>query len=64
VPGIATRDWLALRGVGLDVADKTVNEAAFGRPGASRGSSAFPQFRFVSLVVNGTPIVFALEMAG
>jgi len=25
------------------------NEAAYGRPGASRGSSAYPQLRFVSL---------------
>jgi hypothetical protein len=31
------------------------NDEAFGRPGASRGDSAYPQFRFVSLVESGTP---------
>jgi hypothetical protein len=59
------RAWrlVSLDGSTFDVADETVNEAAFGRPGASRGGSAFPQIRFVSLVENGTHIVFASEMA-
>jgi hypothetical protein len=59
------RAWrlVSLDGSTFDVADETVNEAAFGRPGASRGSSAFPQIRFVALVENGTHIVFASEMA-
>lgn len=37
------RAWhlVSLDGSTFDVADETVNEAAFGRPGASRGSSAF-----------------------
>ncbi len=36
----------------------------FGRPGASRGSSAYPQIRFVSLVENGTHVLFGSRMAG
>ena len=47
----------------LDVADEEVNEEAFGRPGASRGTSAYPQIRFVSLVENGTHVLFASQMA-
>ena len=35
-----------------------------GAPGASRGASAFPQIRFVSLVENGTHVLFASRMAG
>ena len=34
----------------------------FGRPGASRGSSAYPQIRFVSLVENGTHVLFGSQM--
>ena len=37
---------------------------AFGRPGASRGASAFPQIRFVSLVENGTHVLFGSRLAG
>ena len=37
----------------LDLPDTAKNEATFGRPGASRGKSGFPQLRFVSLVENG-----------
>src|ERR1700693_1813866 len=48
------RGWrlVSLDGSTLDVADEAANDAAFGRPGASRGSSAYPQIRFVSLVEN------------
>jgi hypothetical protein len=46
------------------VADTKENQAAFGRPGASRGRSAYPQIRFVALVENGTHILFGTEMAG
>jgi len=52
-----------LDGSTLDVADEEVNEEAFGRPGASRGTSAYPQIRFVSLVENGTHVLFASQMA-
>lgn len=54
---------VSLDGSTLDVADEVVNEAAFGRPGSSRGSSAFPQIRFVSLVESGTHVLFGTQMA-
>jgi Insertion element 4 transposase N-terminal/Transposase DDE domain len=59
------REWrlVSLDGSTLDVADETVNEAAFGRSTSDRGTSAFPKIRFVSLVENGTHVVFASEMA-
>src|SRR5437868_3796207 len=60
------RHWrlVSLDGSTLDVADEAANDAAFGRPGASRGCSAYPQIRFVSLVENGTHVLFASQMAG
>jgi hypothetical protein len=60
------RDWrlVSLDGSTMDVADEPGNEAAFGRPGASRGDSAYPQIRFVSLVENGTRVLFGSAMAG
>jgi hypothetical protein len=60
------RQWrlVSLDGSTLDVADEADNEAAFGRPGSSRGSSAYPQIRFVSLVENGTHVLFGSQMAG
>jgi len=60
------RGWhlVSLDGSTLDVADQKENEAAFGRPAASRGKSAFPQLRFVSLVENGTHVLFGTRMAG
>ena len=60
------KNWkiVSLDGSTLDVADTRENEAAFGRPGASRGSSAYPKIRFVSLVENGTHVLFGAEMAG
>jgi hypothetical protein len=58
------RTWrlVSLDGSTLDVADEKANENAFGRPGASRGSSAFPQLRFVSLVESGTHVLFGTCM--
>lgn len=53
---------ISLDGSTLDVADEQVNEEAFGRPGASRGKSAYPQIRFVSLVENGTHVLFGTQM--
>jgi hypothetical protein len=53
---------VSLDGSTLDVADEKVNEDAFGRPGASRGSSAYPQIRFVSLVENGTHVLFGSQV--
>ena len=54
------REWrlVSLDGSCLDIADTEENCAAFGRPGASRGESAFPQLRFVALVENGTHVLF------
>jgi Insertion element 4 transposase N-terminal/Transposase DDE domain len=59
------RGWrlVSLDGSTLDVADEDVNAAAFGRPASSRGSSAFPQIRFVSLVESGTHVLFGSRMA-
>ena len=54
------RSWrlTSLDGCVLDVADTAANAAAFGRPGASRGASAYPQLRFVTLVETGTHVLF------
>src|SRR4051812_44780320 len=48
----------------LDVADTEDNRAAFERPGACRGESAFPQVRFVALVENGTHVLFSTRLGG
>jgi transposase IS4-like protein/DDE family transposase len=53
---------VSVDGSTLEVADESANDAAFGRPGASRGVSAFPQLRFVSLVENGTHVLFGTQM--
>lgn len=60
------RAWrlVSLDGSCLDVADTEANGAAFGRPGASRGESAFPQLRFVALVENGTHVLFGARLGG
>jgi len=60
------RSWrlVSLDGSTLDGADEKANEDAFSRPGASRGSSAYPQIRFVSLVENGTHVLFGSQMGG
>ena len=60
------RGWrvVSLDGSTLDVADEDANDAAFGRPVAQRGKSAFPQIRFVSLVENGTHVLFGTQMGG
>lgn len=58
------RRWrlVSLDGSTLDVADEQINAEAFGRPGAARGTSAYPQLRFVSLVENGTHVLFGTRM--
>src|SRR3989304_417458 len=48
----------------METADNRENEAAFGRPGASRGKSGYPQIRFVSLVENGTHVLFGTAVGG
>jgi hypothetical protein len=60
------RDWrlVSLDGSTLDVADTAENEEACGRPGASRGSSAFPKLRFVGLLENGTHVLWGAHLSG
>jgi hypothetical protein len=55
---------VSLDGTTFDVADDPLLEATFGRPGASQGESAFPQARVVSLVENGTHVLFGAKVAG
>jgi hypothetical protein len=59
------REWrlVSLDGSTLDVADTAENEKEFGRPGASRGASAYPKIRFVGLLENGTHVLFAARMS-
>jgi hypothetical protein len=59
------RQWrlVSLDGSTLDVADTVENDEAFGRPGASRGSSAFPKIRFVALLENGTHVLWNARMS-
>ena len=59
------REWrlISLDGSTLDTADTEENEKAFGRPGASRGASAFPKIRFVALLENGTHVLWAARMS-
>ena len=58
------RGWrlVSLDGSTLAVADEKDNERAFGRPANSRGQGAYPHLRFVSLVENGTHILFAARL--
>ena len=56
------RRLVSMAGSTLDLADEKRNEAAYGRPGAGRGSSAYPQLRFVSLVEGGTHVLFGTRM--
>lgn len=58
------RDWrlVALDGSTFDVADTRENVKAFTRPAASRGTSAYPQVRLVSLVESGTHVLFGTAM--
>jgi len=52
---------VSIDGSTMEVADEAANDQAFGRPGSSRGESAFPQLRFVSLVENGTHVLFGTQ---
>jgi len=58
------RRWrlVTLDGSTLDVADTKRNERAFGRPGSARGKPGFPQLRFVTLLENGTHVLFGAEL--
>jgi Insertion element 4 transposase N-terminal/Transposase DDE domain len=58
------RAWrlVSLDGSTLDIADTAENEKEYGRPGTSRGASAFPKIRFVGLLENGTHVLWAARM--
>jgi len=58
------RGWrlATLDGSTLAVRDTQANREAFGKPGASRGQSGFPQLRFVSVVENGTHALFGTAL--
>ena len=58
------RTWrvITLDGFILDVAESDENVTAFGRPGASRGKSAYPQTHVVGFLENGTHVFFGAEM--
>lgn len=58
------RRVVSLDGSTLEVADTEANEKAFGRPGASRGTAAYPLLRFVGLVENGTHVLFGARLGG
>jgi hypothetical protein len=60
------RHWrlVSVDGSTMDIADEKRNEVAYGRPGASRGSSAYPQLRLVALVEGGTHVLFGTRMGG
>ena len=55
------KNWLlvAIDGSTLDLPDEKDNNEEFGRPGSSRGKSAFPKLRFVALLEIGTRIIFS-----
>jgi hypothetical protein len=59
------RDWrlISIDGSTMDVADTKENREYFGRPGSSRGEAAYPQLRFVSLVENGTHVLFGTQVS-
>lgn len=58
------RGWrlASIDGTTLDAADTEDNQEAFGRPGGGRGQSAFPKIRLVSLVENGTHVLFGARL--
>jgi len=55
---------VTLDGFVADIADSDENVKTFGRPGAKRGKSAYPQTRVVGLLENGTHVFFGAEMDG
>lgn len=53
---------VSLDGTTLDLPDTPELEARYGRPGASRGASGFPQLRLLGLAECGTHAVFAAAL--
>ncbi len=62
--GAFFRGWrlVAIDGTTLDLPDTADNERVYGRPGASRGKSGFPQLRAVFLTEVGTHAFFGVEV--
>lgn len=56
--------WLLVSfdGSTMDVADTPENDKEFGRDEGSRGPSAFPKIRFVTLIESGTRVLFGAAM--
>ncbi len=54
------KDWLLVSfdGSSMDVADTPDNVKVFGKHEGSRGPSAFPKIRIVTLIENGTRVLF------
>lgn len=63
-PGAFFGRWrlVAIDGTTLDLADTSENERVYGRPGAARGKSGFPQLRAVFLTEVGTHVLFQVEV--
>jgi hypothetical protein len=59
------RQWrvVSVEGSTMEVADQEANDKAFGRPGSSRASSAYPQLRLVCLVESGTHVLLGTRMS-
>jgi len=55
---------VSLDGTTIDLPDTPDLETRFGRPGSSRGHSAFPQLRLLALAETGTHAVFAAAFDG
>lgn len=59
------RQWhlITMDGSTMETEDNRENELAFGRQETAQGKSGYPQIRFVSLVENGTHVMFGTELA-
>jgi Insertion element 4 transposase N-terminal/Transposase DDE domain len=53
---------VSLDGTTIDLPDTPALDEHFGRPGASRGASSFPQLRLLTLVETGTHAIFAVAV--
>jgi hypothetical protein len=62
--GALFKRWLTvgIDGSTLNVADSAENEEEFERPKSSRGKSAYPKLRFVSLLETGTRVLFGTQI--
>jgi len=63
-PGVMYRGLrvMAIDGSTLDVADEKANAQHYGYPGASRGSSAWPQLRFAALAESATHVMVGAQI--